>query len=152
MTSIESVLKSSAYTRFCIGVRVMQEVLAAAPGPVSARELQCSVRCSAWLLAQVCSRLARAGMLSPVAGIAESWLPGPLADSVTLADILCCEVTHPAGRQKTLQGGHASRGCRPDMDAFVMQATMEINQIVLAQLRRFPLRRPGGHAIAGSNV
>ncbi len=38
------------------------------------------------------------------------------------------------------------------MDVFVMQATMNINQIVLAQLRRFPLRRAGIRAAAALNA
>lgn len=153
MTSIESILKNgSAYTRFRIGVHVMQEVLTAAPASVRAGELERAAGCSAWLLARVCSNLAHAGMLSPAAGIADAWLPGPLADNATLADILCSEIARQAGRQKTWQGRRINPRHRPNMDAFVIQATISINQTVLAQLRRFPLRRAGSHAAVALNA
>jgi hypothetical protein len=149
MTAIESILKKgSVYTRFRIGVHVMQDVLAAAPDPVAMDELERSSGCSSWVLARICAGLEQTGMLSRAAGIESAWLPGPRAGNVTLADILCSEIAHRGGRRRTTRGRGAYSDRRPATDVFVMQATISINQTVLAQLRRFPLRRAGSHAAA----
>jgi DNA-binding IscR family transcriptional regulator len=147
LTSTAGILgTSAAYNRFCIAVRVMEEVLAAAPEPARAIELARAAGCSAGMLTRICSNLERAGMLSPAKGLNDAWVTGPNADAVTLADILCSEIAALAERK----GGRNYPGCPLDLETFVMQATIDINQIVLAQLRRFPLRRPPCHAISAA--
>lgn len=151
MTSLECILdKGSAYTRFRIGIRVMQTILAAAPRPVSAVELEQAAGCSAWLLGRVCSNLMQVDMLAPASGIRNAWAPGPAASGATLADLLCCELRCKAGAQETQQRSALSH--RRDMDAFLQQATININQTVLEQLRRFPLRKTMANGITATRT
>lgn len=148
MTTLECILdKGSAYVRFRIAIRVMQEVLAAAPDPVGTDALERAAGCSPWLLGRVCANLEHAGMLSPAGDAKDAWQPGPPAFSATLADILCSEIVQQAHkREKTLPSRDSDFLRRCDMSAFVLQATININQTVLEQLRRFPLRKTAGKA------
>lgn len=147
MTSIERILdKGSCYARFRIAIRVMQEVLASAPASVGADTLESAVGCSAWLLGRVCADLEHTGILERADGSRDAWLPGPLAVNVTLADILCSQIGDQADRQdKATQPRMTTLAGRRDMEAFVLQATININQTVIEQLRRFPLRKTVGN-------
>ncbi|HYD59441.1 MAG TPA: hypothetical protein VEC35_03760 [Noviherbaspirillum sp.] len=143
MTSIERILdKGSCYARFRIAILVTQEVLASAPAAAGTDMLERAAGCSAWLLGRVCANLEHTGILMRATGVRDAWLPGPLAANVTLADILCSQIGDQAGRQgKTTRPRMSTLAVRRDMEAFVLQATMNINQTVIEQLRRFPLRK-----------
>lgn len=143
MTSIERILdKGSCYARFRIAIRVAQEVLASAPAAVGADKLESTAGCSAWLLGRVCANLEHTGILERVTGANEAWLPGPLAADVTLADILCSQIGDRADRQdKAAQVRTVTHAGQHDMEAFVLQATININQTVIEQLRKFSLRK-----------
>ena len=147
MTSIERILdKGSCYARFRIAIRVMQEVLASSPASVGADILESTAGCSAWLLGRVCADLEHAGILERAGRSRDSWLPGPLAVNVTLADILCSQIGDQADRpDKAAQPRLTTQAGWRDMEAFVLQATININQTVIEQLRRFPLRKTVGH-------
>jgi DNA-binding IscR family transcriptional regulator len=145
MTTIEAVLvQDASFTRFRIAIRVMQEILSAGPEPVGAGDLERLAHCSAGMLARVCANLARVGILAPAHGIKGGWIPGPAANRVTLADILCCEIEHRLDQQDPPSPAGATSSGRHEVEAFLLQATMNVNQIVLSRLRQFPLARSGG--------
>ena len=84
-------------------------------------------------------------MLTPTDKDKRAWIPGSAAAGATLADVLCSEIAYRDRRQEIasrVRGSMTER--RHDMDAFLLQATMKINQTVIEQLRRFPLRKSGG--------
>ena len=145
MTAIETILyKDASYARFRTAIRVVQHVLSAAPEPINTEQLEKLTGSAPATLTRVCAGLARSGILAQSLQIRGAWLPGHAAGSATLADILCCEIDSRSSRreqpaQTQTPGVHPAR--RPDMDAFVLQATMKINQIILEQLGQFPLKR-----------
>lgn len=143
MTAIETILyKDASYARFRIAIRVVQEVMAAAPEAVNPTQLERLTGAPAATLVRVCASLSRAGILAQSLQVRGSWLPGDAAAGATLADILCCEIDcRNVRRERTVQPSDALTARRQDMDAFVLQATMKINQIILEQLREFPLKR-----------
>jgi DNA-binding IscR family transcriptional regulator len=143
MTAIETILyKDASYARFRIAIRVVQEIMAAAPDTINTAQLEQRTGSPPATLARVCASLSRAGILTQSLQHRDAWLPGHAAAGATLADILCCEIDCRSGRrERPAQTSDANAARRQDMDAFVLQATMKINQIILEQLREFPLKR-----------
>jgi hypothetical protein len=123
--------------------------LAADPDPVGTDALERAAGCSPWLLGRVCANLELTGMLSPASNAKDAWQPGPMARGATLADILCSEIVQQPHRpEKAIPARDSDFLRRCNMDAFLLQATININQTVLEQLRRFPLRKTAGKTAA----
>jgi hypothetical protein len=153
MTSIERILdKGSCYTRFRVAIRVVQEALTTAPSALSTGQLAHVTGYSTRRLGRVCVGLEQAGILTRAPGTRDGWLPGPLPE-VTLADILCSQIGVRANRQdKALPERAGAQVAHRDTEAFVLQATININQTVIEQLRRFPLRKSTGALSGGRDA
>ncbi len=151
MTAIDYILNTgAAYDRFRIAIKVASKVMAAAPNPVSLADLEKQIGCPFGRLVRVCEGLSQAGILTPASESNGSWAAGRAVDAVTLADILCCEIEQLSKYRRANQERQSHMSSRRrDIEVLVMQATMQINQAVLGELRRFSLDRLNKRGVTG---
>ena len=121
--------------QFCQATEILAVLVSQAPHPVGMAALERFTRCTAKELAPLCSSLWQTMLITPNAD-GEGWVLIAPAHRLTLEDVFRCVVE----RQKARPPKPLLR-LRPDVDTFVSQATITINQSVFRMLRQFPLSR-----------
>ena len=137
----------SLHLQFCLATEILAALVAHAPHPVSTPALEKLTGHPAKDLARICSSLWQSMLISPNSS-GEGWILINPAHKITLEDVFrsVVESQQPRSGAKSPLGTRTAR-MRPDVELFVGQATMAINQSVFRHLRQYSLDRLRGPSV-----
>jgi DNA-binding IscR family transcriptional regulator len=127
------------HERFFATTQILAKVVSSAPRPVRIAQLEEATGRSSREISRLCQSLARAGLLRH-ATAAGKWELTCNPASVTLEDVFRC-VLEASAERKPLRGATGKRAAGTDVEVFLMQAMLAINQSVFHNLRQFSLDR-----------
>lgn len=129
------------HARFSMALELLSRIAIAAPRPVSAAAL-CEALGQPRLVRGLLASLHLSGLLCRHEQVRDAWCGAPGFDAITLADVFRSVSDAASASPHKPQGGDAPRnGSQFGIELLLMQATMQINQVVLQHLQTFDLRR-----------
>jgi DNA-binding IscR family transcriptional regulator len=135
------------HLQFCLATEILAALVAHAPHPVSTPVLEKLTGHPSMDLARICSSLWQSMLITPNSS-GEGWILINPAHRITLEDVFrsVVESQQPRANAKSHTAGRPPR-MRPDVELFVGQATIAINQSVFRHLRQFSLDRLRGPSV-----
>ena len=129
------------HERFCALTEVLAKFVSHAPRAVTLAQLEDYTGRSAKDIAKLCGSLWRAQLLRPEGNAHDSWVLTCKPSSITLEDVFRCLTAEQRGNSKPIAKLPQADHPHPDVDLFIMQASITINQSVFKHLRQFSLDR-----------
>lgn len=127
------------HQRFYATTEILAKLVASAPRFVSIRQLENETGRTAGRLLKLCVSLENASLLLRHPNGEQKWTLACSPATVTLEDAMrCVLMEQPRIRQ---DNGSPAAPARADLELFVMQAMLAINQCMFMQLRQFSLDR-----------
>ena len=138
---------ASLHFEFCLATEILAALVAHAPHPVSMSVLENLTGHPSKDLARMCSSLWQSILITPNSS-GEGWVLINPAYRITLEDVFRSVVEGQQSRAGSMINS-AARASRlsSDVEVFVGQATIAINQSVFRHLRQFPLDRLRGPSV-----
>jgi DNA-binding IscR family transcriptional regulator len=130
----------ASYDRFVATTEILARLVSSAPRAVGMAQLEESTGRRSTELRRLCSGLERAGLLRADGQPAQKWTLGRDPSQVTLEDVYRCVVSEQAPKKKGIRDASQERPSN-DVNLFVMQAMIAVNQSVFKHLRQFSLDR-----------
>jgi DNA-binding IscR family transcriptional regulator len=125
--------------RFFATTEILAKLVASAPRFVSLHQLENETGRKASRLIKLCASLEHASLLLRDPGGEQKWVLACSPGAVTLEDALRC-VLMDQGRARRGNESQAT-SVRADLEIFLMQAMLAVNQCMFMQLRQFSLDR-----------
>ncbi|HZW14536.1 MAG TPA: hypothetical protein VFF81_15285 [Noviherbaspirillum sp.] len=129
------------HSRFSMAIEILARIVVAQPSAVPDAELADALGQPTQIVRALLENLHRSGLICQDEVSRDAWRHPPSRDAVTLADVFR-SVSAGAAR-----GATARTPCEPrsteqqNIDLLLMQATVEVNQMVLQHLQSFDLGR-----------
>jgi DNA-binding IscR family transcriptional regulator len=135
------------HLQFCLATEILAALVAHAPHPVSTPALEKLTGHPVKELARICSGLWQSMLITPNSA-GEGWVLINPAHRITLEDVFrsVVESQQPRSAAKSPIGARTVR-TRPDVELFVGQATIAINQSVFRHLRQYSFDRLRGPSL-----
>ncbi len=135
------------HARFSMAIEILARSVIVNPRPLTTAFLSQALGQSSRTVHVLLSSLHQSGLLRQDESDKNAWYCSSMPGAITLADIFRC-VSSPASesaslqRKRTVPEADAPRNpAQQNVDLLLMQATMEINQMVLQHLQAFDLGR-----------
>ncbi|WP_292937594.1 hypothetical protein [Noviherbaspirillum sp.] len=135
------------HARFSTAIEVLARIVIANPRPVAIAALSDAIGQSSRAIRSLLTDLHRSGLLHQDDNNKDAWYCSSMLGTITLADIfrsVASGMPEPSSSRKKRSEPAADEQrsvAQQNVDLLLMQATMEINQVVLQHLQAFDLGR-----------